>query len=555
MPSCAPSSTRSRRRASTDPWPCPLRAGARRRRRRAGGCGTTCCPPGGPDRLRRGVPAPAGAPDAGHEGGRPGWPQGRPAQRQAGPVGGVHGLPRLRPGRRPALARLERLRAPGEAVHQAVRGGGGRHRHTPPRRLRVHGRRTPRQARVRQAGGGGHGVHRPRRRTTGSNIAVLQGARPRAASRPFAAPGACSRCWATCRASGPPPGPPTSLRRRATTRAQITQRGPLLLISDLFDPAADRAISELAGARCDVAVLHTLSHRRAGPAHRGRHPAGRPRDRRGRGHHRRPGRRSTSTGRAWPHGRTAWTRCAASAAWPTCRCRPRCRWRTSCTPSCGGGGSWHEADAMSLLAPLALRRAGHAARSSSRSTCSGCGARSGPSARPSCGSTWSATWRRTRRGSGSAAPCCCSSSCCSRRCWSPSWRVRSGSGPRGSRATWCWSSTHRRAWRRPTSSPTGSTAAKRAAIEALRDLPADGRVSVIAAARERPGHRQRGPRRGAREQAIESIEVYHGGVRPHRRAAPGGRARGARRRRRGAGGHGRGAATPRRRSPSTCRCA
>jgi uncharacterized protein (DUF58 family) len=41
--------------------------------------------------------------------------------------------------------------------------------------------------------------------------------------------------------------------------AQITQRGPLLLISDLFDPNVDRAISELAGTRCDVAVLHTLS--------------------------------------------------------------------------------------------------------------------------------------------------------------------------------------------------------------------------------------------------------------------------------------------------------
>ncbi len=41
--------------------------------------------------------------------------------------------------------------------------------------------------------------------------------------------------------------------------AQITQRGPLLLISDLFDPNVERAISELAGTRCDVAVLHTLS--------------------------------------------------------------------------------------------------------------------------------------------------------------------------------------------------------------------------------------------------------------------------------------------------------
>src|SRR5687767_10708253 len=41
--------------------------------------------------------------------------------------------------------------------------------------------------------------------------------------------------------------------------AQITQRGPLILISDLFDENAERAISELAGTRCEVAVLHTRS--------------------------------------------------------------------------------------------------------------------------------------------------------------------------------------------------------------------------------------------------------------------------------------------------------
>ena len=41
--------------------------------------------------------------------------------------------------------------------------------------------------------------------------------------------------------------------------SQITQRGPLLLISDLFDANAERAISELAGSRCEVAVMHTLS--------------------------------------------------------------------------------------------------------------------------------------------------------------------------------------------------------------------------------------------------------------------------------------------------------
>ncbi|CAN5270580.1 DUF58 domain-containing protein [soil metagenome] len=41
--------------------------------------------------------------------------------------------------------------------------------------------------------------------------------------------------------------------------AQLTQRGPLILISDLFDPNAERVVSELAGTRCEVALLHTLS--------------------------------------------------------------------------------------------------------------------------------------------------------------------------------------------------------------------------------------------------------------------------------------------------------
>jgi uncharacterized protein (DUF58 family) len=41
--------------------------------------------------------------------------------------------------------------------------------------------------------------------------------------------------------------------------AQVTRRGPLVLISDLFDPAAERAIAELAATRCELAVLHTLS--------------------------------------------------------------------------------------------------------------------------------------------------------------------------------------------------------------------------------------------------------------------------------------------------------
>jgi uncharacterized protein (DUF58 family) len=41
--------------------------------------------------------------------------------------------------------------------------------------------------------------------------------------------------------------------------AQVSQRGPMVLLSDLFDPAAERAITELAGTRCELSVLHVLS--------------------------------------------------------------------------------------------------------------------------------------------------------------------------------------------------------------------------------------------------------------------------------------------------------
>lgn len=55
------------------------------------------------------------------------------------------------------------------------------------------------------------------------------------------------------------PGPSDLAAAIRHYAAQLTQRGPLVLISDLFDANVDRAISELAGSRCDVAILHTLS--------------------------------------------------------------------------------------------------------------------------------------------------------------------------------------------------------------------------------------------------------------------------------------------------------
>ena len=57
----------------------------------------------------------------------------------------------------------------------------------------------------------------------------------------------------------PAPGPTDLASAARHYAAQITQRGPLMLISDLFDANAERAISELAATRCDVAILHTLS--------------------------------------------------------------------------------------------------------------------------------------------------------------------------------------------------------------------------------------------------------------------------------------------------------
>lgn len=53
---------------------------------------------------------------------------------------------------------------------------------------------------------------------------------------------------------------PTDLHAAARHyAAQIRARGPLVLISDLFDPAAAQAIAELAGTRCEVVVLHVLA--------------------------------------------------------------------------------------------------------------------------------------------------------------------------------------------------------------------------------------------------------------------------------------------------------
>ena len=89
-------------------------------------------------------------------------------------------------------------------------------------------------------------------------IAVLQGkvARRlpavRGTSRVF-------RILADLSAIRPADGPTDIAAGARHYAAQLTQRGPLMPIRDLFDPQAERAIAELAGTRCQVAVLHTLS--------------------------------------------------------------------------------------------------------------------------------------------------------------------------------------------------------------------------------------------------------------------------------------------------------
>ena len=55
------------------------------------------------------------------------------------------------------------------------------------------------------------------------------------------------------------PGPTDLAACARHYAAQLTQRGPLILISDCFDANAERAISELAGTRCEVAILQVLS--------------------------------------------------------------------------------------------------------------------------------------------------------------------------------------------------------------------------------------------------------------------------------------------------------
>jgi uncharacterized protein (DUF58 family) len=90
------------------------------------------------------------------------------------------------------------------------------------------------------------------------NLAVLQG---RVARRFPSVRGTGRIFQVLTDLSGVQPAPGTTDLAAAARHyaAQLTQRGPMIVISDLFDENVERAISELAGTRCEVALLHTLS--------------------------------------------------------------------------------------------------------------------------------------------------------------------------------------------------------------------------------------------------------------------------------------------------------
>ena len=174
--------------------------------------------------LRRGVPAPPGAAGAGLA-----TPDRRPHEGRA-PLGApraerrVRRLPQLRRRRRPAAARLERLRPPGTPLHQAVRRGGGPHGPRPGRRQPLDGLRRAEQAALRAARGRRAGL--PGAGPPGSRERRVPGRRPmpRSAAARCAARRACSRCSASCPEPRPErhdrPGGRGPRVRRATARAR-----------------------------------------------------------------------------------------------------------------------------------------------------------------------------------------------------------------------------------------------------------------------------------------------------------------------------------------------
>ena len=266
------------------------------------------------------------------------------------------------------------------------------------------------EAHVRQAGGGGPRLHRPRQRGPGLRQRPERPRRP-AGGRRCAARAGSSGCSPTCPPSSPPTGRPTSSPRPAMPPRSSTAAGIVVLLSDLLDPGADRVIRELAATGSELIVMHILSPDELDPPLEGDLRLV-----------------DTETGdrvditadlatidaykvrlAAWKAGfadlaakRRASYVDLASRREPG---RPDVR---RAAPASGAGL------AGSCRSPRRSRcSACCSCRPSSRCTCSSCGATRRSSPRPCCGPGSSPTSRPTRRGRSSGAACCCCSSCCS----------------------------------------------------------------------------------------------------------------------------------------------
>ena len=268
----------------------------------------------------------------------------------------------------------------------------------------------PEQAAVREAGRGRARLHRARQRGPRRASRALSGriARRRTALR---GSGRVFRLLADLSAIEPADGPTDLLAAARHAAAQLHGRGVVVLISDLLDPSADRVIRELAATGSELIVLHVLSPDELDPPLEGDLRLVDTRDRRGHRRHRRPGDRSTPTRRGSRRGRPASPTSRRSDGRATSTCssdaeprRPDVR-RAAPPPGPGLTDAVHRARSRS---PACC-----SSRRSSRCTCSSCGATRRWSRRRCCGAAARPTSRPTRRGSGCAGACCCCSSCCS----------------------------------------------------------------------------------------------------------------------------------------------
>ncbi len=211
-----------------------------------------------PALFRRGVPAPLAQLELASRRLTARAHEGRAAQRPTRPERRVRRLPHVRVGRRPAPGRLETPTPPRAALPQAFV-----ERRTSPSTCwstpaASNGLRRSRTSWY--AAPGGRGARVPGARVDGTRVSV--------ASWVTAPPARCARCAASAR-DGAVRLPLTAPQREpdgpgsppAQYAARMRGSGPLLLISDLMDPATSMRCGP-GGTRSQLSVLHLHRPRR-----------------------------------------------------------------------------------------------------------------------------------------------------------------------------------------------------------------------------------------------------------------------------------------------------